>query len=509
MKCIDLLADHFLDTFLVVVEADQELGRGIMPAALRPYVTTGVVLVGASVIAVTPIAPPQPAAPSANWNVSLAAAVADSATPFAAADADPNVLFNITANLLIALANAPYNFLNAVGAGNVSLGSQPNSGFSFQPGYDGISLSQTKVVGLTANLNYAGNWWVYSPTNVLGTDAADIARYQALTNVAIPFPALSVPLGNALAAIVAALFPMNVGCTGTGLGACPDVVAILSKMFDLRHIADMVLPAGYTFPEVKDPITCDADGKCNILDPNGPETPWSKQNVQLDLSAPFTIFYNSLTATPDFSAIRFPSFQMVVDTVVGLAVGLNVAFNPFVLGTQCGLCALLAPNPEGKPVPGPADATKLDVSSLDVSGVNAAQTADLSPEANDVVAADPVPNSAGPLRTSPQKRTALAEANQEVVTEDVDPSTPVNNTDVTPTTLADVTNVGDDIAPVPRGPKYRKPGGDLAGAMRSVQNTISKVTGGSNGDNTKDHTPRDGETGSGDSTSEGGSANAK
>src|SRR5438046_3820427 len=114
----------------------------VMHAALRPYVTAGVALVGASVIAVTPIAPPQPEARTANWDVSLAAAITDT----------PN-LFNISANLFIALANVPYNFLNALGAGDVNLGSEPNSGFSFQPSYDGVRLDQTEVVGLTSNLN--------------------------------------------------------------------------------------------------------------------------------------------------------------------------------------------------------------------------------------------------------------------------------------------------------------------------------------------------------------------
>jgi hypothetical protein len=44
---------------------------------------------------------------------------------------------------------------------------------------------------------------------------------------------------------------------------------------------------------------------------------------------------------------------MVVDTFVNFVGGLNTAFNPFVLGTQCGACAPFVPNPGGLPVPGP------------------------------------------------------------------------------------------------------------------------------------------------------------
>ena len=45
-----------------------------MHAAMRPYATAGVAMVGASVIAVTPIAPSQPDIRIANPAVSLAAA---------------------------------------------------------------------------------------------------------------------------------------------------------------------------------------------------------------------------------------------------------------------------------------------------------------------------------------------------------------------------------------------------------------------------------------------------
>jgi hypothetical protein len=431
--------------------------------------------------------------------------------PTAATTDTPN-LFNISANLLIALANVPYNFLTALGAGNVNLGALPNSGFSFQPGVQGINLIQPagSVVGLTADLNYGGSWWVYSPTNVLGTDLADVPRYQALMNVLIPFPALSVPLGNILTSILASQLPMNVGCTGTGLGACNDPIAILSTMFDLQHIVDLFSPGGYTFPAVNNPITCSATGQCDVINPNGPATPWSGQNVALDLSAPFTSFYNSLNATPDFSAIHIPTLQMVVDTFVNFAAGLNTAFNPFVLGTQCGLCAPFVPNPGGLPVPGPLfppNATTttttttpgvatLAMETLAAPGGDVPQVADLGMTVDKVVGAGTATsNAAGALDTSLQqlqKKTVVPNPDQGLVTTADNAPTEVDATPAAdppkavetsgPTTDPSSDLKKDDSTGEAKksGPRHAQPD-----AVESVQNkinaSISKITNGPTG----------------------------
>lgn len=341
-----------------------------MPS-VRPFVTAGVALVGASVIAVSPVTPTSSPIRTVGMDVDLVAATTNTycqgvsgtlcQTPSAeqtidapspAAAAGPSI-FNIPANLFIALANVPYNFFNALGQGDVPLGDLPDSGFSFTNSRDGIDLNQTGVVGLTADLEYGGSWWVYHPFNVLGTDSADIARYQGLVNVLLPFPALSVGLGNILATVAASQLPMNVGCTGTNVGGCDHPEQILSTMFDLRHIVALFSPGGYTFPAVKNPITCSSDGLCDIKDPDGVAEPWSEQNYALNLFDPFENFYNSLLETPDFSQIKLPTLQMIVTTITGLLHGLNTAFNPFVVGTQCGLCALFVKVPPGETRPGP------------------------------------------------------------------------------------------------------------------------------------------------------------
>lgn len=339
----------------------------------RPIVSAGIALLGAGAIAVAPVTAPPGQVRTAGIDVTLTAvATVESCDPTvtalcrpssaaqtpqepqALAESAPSI-FNIPANLFIALANVPYNFFNALGQGDVNLGDRPDSGFAFVNSRDGVDLNQTEVVGLTADLDFGGSWWVYHPFNVLGTDAADIARYQSLVNVLLPFPALSVGLGNILATVAASQLPMDVGCAGINTGGCDHPDQILSKMFNVGHIVDLFSPGGYTFPEVENPVTCSSDGLCDIKDPDGETESWSEQNFRLNLGTPFQNFFESLTETPDFSRIKLPSLTMIVNTITGFLRGLNTAFNPFVLGTQCGLCSAVTPVPPGVTRPGPTN----------------------------------------------------------------------------------------------------------------------------------------------------------
>lgn len=427
-----------------------------MRTTARSYVSAGVALMGAGVITATPVTSTMDLR-TASYDVGLVAATQScaegsssalcatptglpSAAPLQATTDSTNIL-NIPANLFIALANTPYNFFNALGEGDVALGSDPNGDFSFQPTYEGVTLTQPEgsVVGLGRNLRYTGNWWVYSQTNILGTDPADPSRYQALTNVLIPFPALSVPLGNMVAAIAASQLPMDVGCTGTGPGACDHPEAILSKMFDLRHVAAMFSPDGYTFPETRAGITCSADGQCYVKDEDGPEVPWSGETVKLDATAPFTSFYNSLTKTPDFSEIKPLTPEFVAGSLVSLGTGLNTDFNPFVLGTQCTVCAPFVPNPDNKPIPGPV------FTDPDASSVTALKADEQTP----------APDTKTEVKASEAPAAGAAE-----------PSAPeaTDSTDNTATTT---------------GPKHRKPTATSTAVKQvrdSINASVAKVT---------------------------------
>lgn len=427
-----------------------------MRTTARSYVTAGVALMGAGVISATPVTPNLDLEMK-SYDVGLVAATQScatgsasalcatptgvpSATPFASTTDSTNI-FNIPANLFIALANTPYNFFNALGEGDVALGSDPNGDFSFQPTYEGVTLTQPEgsVVGLGRNLRYTGNWWVYSQTNILGTDPADPSRYQALTNVLVPFPALSVPLGNMVAAIAASQLPMDTGCTGTGPGSCDHPEAILSKMFDLRHVAALFSPDGYTFPETRAGITCSADGQCYVKDEDGPEVPWSGENVKLDATAPFTSFYNSLTKTPDFSEIKPLTPQFAASSLTSLANGINTDFNPFVLGTQCTVCAPFVPNPDNKPIPGPV-----------FTDPDSPTTTTLA---------------AGEKTAAPEKKAVAADATDDTVTKT--PATEESAPDTTDSTSAT------------SGPKHRKPTATSTAIKQvrdSINSTVSKVT---------------------------------
>lgn len=88
----------------------------------------------------------------------------------------------------------------ALGEGNVQLGSDPEGDFSFQPTYEGVTLTQPEgsVPGLARNLRYTGSGWLYSQTNILGTDPADPSRYQAITNILVPVPGTGCAAGQHL-----------------------------------------------------------------------------------------------------------------------------------------------------------------------------------------------------------------------------------------------------------------------------------------------------------------------
>lgn len=449
-----------------------------MPKAARTYVTAGVALVGAGVISATPITSPQLLQQRATMDVALMAAtqacgpgdggaLCDSAgalpeTNAFTPTADSTNVFNIPANLFIALANVPYNVLLAMGEGNVQLGSDPEGDFSFQPTFEGVTLTQPEgsVVGLGRNLRYTGNWWLYSQTNILGTDPADPSRYQAITNILVPFPALSVPLGNMFAAIAASQLPMDVGCSGTGPGACDNVAGILSKMFDIRHIAALFSPEGYTFPETRAPITCSEDGQCYVKDEKGPEVPWSGETVKLDPAAPFTSFYNSLTKTPDADDIKPVTPEFAVGNISSLVNGINTAFNPFVLGTQCAICAPFVPNPDNLPIPGPV------FEDPETTAGTAAIAA--------------VPTTAATTAAEPAAE-APAPAAEPVVEQDLLPE-----------------------APKSTGGKHRKPTatGDAVKNVRdSLNNTVSKITNGFKKDSASTSTSTDSDAGSGKNAS--------
>ena len=226
-------------------------------------------------------------------------------------------------------------------------------------------------------------------------------------------------------------------------------------MFDLRHVAALFSPDGYTYPETRAGITCSADGQCYVKDENGPEVPWSGETVKLDATAPFTSFYNSLTKTPDFSEIKPLTPQFVAGSLTSLANGINTDFNPFVLGTQCTVCAPFVPNPENKPIPGPV---------FTDPGTSSATT---------TLAADQ--KTATPETTTDEKADTKAETTTD---EKADEKADAPAEAKTPAT-DEATSDGADSPSTTSGPKHRKPTATSTAIKQvrdSINASVSKVS---------------------------------
>ena len=297
-----------------------------MPASIRPYVTAGVALVGASVISVTPIQPLPPQIRVANYSYDLTAATLpggatdgtgdgvacsgyhtdqcdiwaeQSYTPIVV-DTNDWAWKNVPANILNAIISVPRAYLDAL---------------------DDVSYS----------MEVTGSWWVYTPTNVLGYDPADPPKITSITNMLIPFQALSDPLGEHVSWWAKANLPMNAGCTGTAPPTCKDANAILSHMFT-APIWDLI--AGYTFPALNDPVS-DAEGAAGeeIPDSEGQPVPWSGANIQINPYDPIWSVINYMFADPAQNLPEKFTLAEVGQSLVRFAKAVWVDFYPFVPGS--------------------------------------------------------------------------------------------------------------------------------------------------------------------------------
>lgn len=243
-----------------------------MRTAVRPYVSAGLALVGASVIAVTPIAPP--------------AKTQDPAVQLAASS-----IANVPLNVIEAIANIPQNWVTAV-----------------NEFYDASVTT--------------GNWWVYTPGNITGWTTADTKLAKSLLNLLIPFRAFSIPFGEQATLIAQAEVPPDPNCQGAP-APCRDGTASAFgwQGGDLLAVSPFELLTGYTFPKLINGIT-------------GEELPWSQQTVYLDPFAPIKSVIDSLLASP--SGIDVPSPGDLVGAVGKIFEGIFIQFYPFVDGSYLG-----------------------------------------------------------------------------------------------------------------------------------------------------------------------------
>ncbi|MDZ4267855.1 MAG: hypothetical protein U1D00_19560 [Mycobacterium sp.] len=300
-----------------------------MPAAVRPYVTAGVALVGASVISVTPIQPVEPQA-RASYDAYSLTASAFGPLPGGAYDGSGDGVACSGYHTDQCDINAPQTYTpitvdtNDWAFRNVL----PNLVNAF------ISVPRAYLDALNDvaySMEITGSWWVYTPTNVLGYDPADPPKITSITNLLIPFQALSNPLGEHLSWWAKANLPMNAGCTGTAPPVCQDADAILARMFT-APIWDLI--AGYTFPALNNPVSAEegAAGE-EIPGSEGTPVPWSGEYIQINPYDPVYNVINYLFRDPELNRPEPITFAEVAQTVGRLVKGLVQDFYPFVPGS--------------------------------------------------------------------------------------------------------------------------------------------------------------------------------
>ncbi|TPG32274.1 hypothetical protein EAH80_20925 [Mycobacterium hodleri] len=437
---------------------------------MSPYVTAGVALVGASLIAVTPIAPQASAARPEHravaMDVSLAAATCVTTDGAVCGGADaPATYPTITANNIF---NIPVNLFNAI-----------------------VSIPAAEVAGmnlLAKSLEETGSLLVWSPTNAFGFDQADPDKLRAIYNLLIPFPALSSVIGEQAVVWAQANFPVNAGCAALP-GACPDPAAILSETL---KVPTSQLYSGYTFPAKVNPF----DGS-SVGYPDG--------YVQLDPDAPGKAFLASLVATP--TGPQSVTLAEAGAAFARLGSALFNSFYPFVQNSEyynpdetglayvfralspilCGNCnrdpadgyaGVYQPkylygnyDPHYPPGQGPATVAKTTDTKTAL-----ATTADPGATAVEVTpsSAAPPDDSSADLAKAVKSLNAGSPAAQAVTTPDTAPAAQVKKDSFKAT-------------PGQVGPKHRKSGGSLADAMKSLQDNINGFKGGTKkaGDATK------------------------
>lgn len=263
-----------------------------MQSALRPYVTTGVALVGASLIAAGSVLPVEAAVSAAqertisSMDVSLVAA---------STGLKPGQSY----------ANIIPNLFNAV-----------------------LSIPRAEIDGInrfSAAMEESKSWWVYSDVNVLGWDPPNEEMTKGFVDMLLPFKPFSEQAGIATFYWFAANFPMDAGCSG--LPPCPHPESILSHMFQVAPW-EFYLGNGYTFPEVINPVSENETYWGQELGETGLPTNWSGETVLLDPNAGWNATWDYLLDDPE--PVDFPTGKEIWDTTVRLTSALWKSWYPFV-----------------------------------------------------------------------------------------------------------------------------------------------------------------------------------
>ncbi|NVN48820.1 hypothetical protein HLY00_240 [Mycolicibacterium hippocampi] len=258
-----------------------------MRPVLKPLAMGSAALVGASLIVAAPatpaLTPPLPEEAKAQFS---------------------DVAVRLAAN---SIANIPTNLYR------ILMDSQKNQ-------LDGLNAASESLEG-------SGNWWIYTPTNVLGWDHMDYAKAIGFTKLFTPIPEVAQAQADQLNAIMSRNFPMTQNCTGTP-GPCADPFYFTA--YFTTPPWEALFGYEYTFGDV-----------FNTLDPSI-EMPWSNQTVTYDPFGPGKALWEALTKDPVEGWAPERTYlldQMEASERFWKAV--YNSFNPFVEGTYCLPCQLL------------------------------------------------------------------------------------------------------------------------------------------------------------------------
>jgi hypothetical protein len=333
----------------------------------RPYVLGGVALAGASLIAVSPIGPPLPGTHTSDAAVRLAA----------------DSVMNIPENLIDGFLNIPYylfaapytlpSYLDYTEAGNTA-----GPGGTEYPGGGGDLAYLPPVTHGALNeianvLNYDGNLWQLTSTNVLGIDPGDAPKGLFFDALMPMFgEQTSQDLGQQVLGVLEAEIPVGEGCVSVSVGGCTDLGGFLSTYFT---VSTQQLEAGYTYPELYNPVPSGEpippgfppgtpipipegyDGSTDYL------VPWAGTTFTENLNLVNNDIMDYLMGTP--TGVHTVTPAEIMDTMQHLGQASNEYFNPFVEGTYCLPCAPFVPGGAATSgAPGAASAVAPEMSSI-------------------------------------------------------------------------------------------------------------------------------------------------
>ncbi|MGV0625820.1 hypothetical protein [Mycolicibacter minnesotensis] len=323
-----------------------------MVAALRSYMSAGLAVTTAGLIAVAPPAPP----------IAVPATVALE-TQLTAGES----LWNVPLNLFQALVNVPAWEIHALDT-------------------------------LAKSLFYSGPWFAGSPTNAWGEDPGDMGHFEGILQMMFPFPQISGAghegdhsfpgLGQQLSMLANVQVPIDLSCAGLDCLPAMPTSPITGFTWIDQTLWSLLIASGLqNFPLIQNwfqiPFSAMMNGNTFYFDPNGPGMvnigyahdgyywegtrtlaelglnpedypdidpdaplmPWAGSHYAMDFDTPFINFFDSLMQPFDADNFKLPDLVEFARALQSMFASSLLAFNVFTPGSPVcpGPCLLLEP----------------------------------------------------------------------------------------------------------------------------------------------------------------------